>query len=636
MTTGPAARGGAAAVAAFLLCAGATFWLTGGVKPFEHSPMNPWHHYEYLAEGFVQGHTFLSLEPDAALLRLPDPYDPTANLPYRLWDASLYAGKYYLYYGPTPALVLMVPWRLLTGHGMAQRTAVAVFAVLALAFLGRLIWEVRRRFFPEVGAWALAAVILVTFHASWLPVTLRRPGVWELPIVAAEACLWAALYFFWRFRESGGRPLWGAATGAALALLMGSRVTSLFGAGAVVLLLLVPFGPGGLRAVRWRGPLLAAALAALGGVALLFYNHARFGRWAEFGQSYQLWGMDERHVRHFDPAYIAANAHLYLSALPALSPFFPFLRATWPTDLPSGYIATEEMQGILFVMPVHLAGLLALAWISRRKGDSATAPLRLLLIAGAVVSFLAAAVLFCFAGACSRYVTELLEGWTVVTAVGLLVATARLTGSPRRRAARGLVWAAAAWSVAAVWLASAGFRGFMAMTEPRTYAAAAHLLDYPSWWWAQAHGARFGPLDLDLKVPGPVAEESALVASGAPSMRNQLLLAPAGPGRVKLLVVANLRVILETDPIAVPNGTLHLRLSAPWLYPPAAHPYWDTVPPAERADRREHFILALPTATFEAHSSRAFDSAAFAPLVSLRETVPPGAPFVAAATTVAP
>jgi hypothetical protein len=287
-------------------------------------------------------------------------------------------------------------------------------------------------------------------------------------------------------------------------------------------------------------------------------------------------------------------------------------------------------------MPVHLAGLLALLWISRQRARADLAPLRLLLVAGSAVSILAAAVLFCFAGACSRYVTELLEGWTVVTSVGLLVATARLGGSRPRRLARALVWAAAAWSVAAVWLASAGFRGYMAMTEPRTYAAAAHLLDYPSWWWARAEGVRFGPLDLDIRVPGPVAEESALVASGEPSMVNQLRLAPAGPGRVKLLIVANLHVILETAPLEVADGHLHVRLSAPWLYPPAAHPYWDGVPPAERADRREHFVLALPTATVEARSTRAFDAAAFAPVVSRADSVPAGAPFVGTATTVPP
>jgi hypothetical protein len=73
---------------------------------------NAWHHYEYLAEGFLRGHTYLPVEPDPRLLQLSDPYDPVANRPYRLWDASLYHGRYYLYYGPAPAITLMLPWRL--------------------------------------------------------------------------------------------------------------------------------------------------------------------------------------------------------------------------------------------------------------------------------------------------------------------------------------------------------------------------------------------------------------------------------------------------------------------------------------------------------------------------------------------
>ena len=177
------------ALMAFLLCAAASFWITGGVAPWERDRANLWHHYEYLAEGFLHGHTYLSVDPAPELARLADPYDPSANEPYRLWDASLYQGRYYLYYGPTPALALMAPWRALTGHTLPQRTAVALFACIAMAALARLLWEVRSRYFPGVSAVAFAGVLIVAFHASWLPVTLRRPGVWELPIVAADACL---------------------------------------------------------------------------------------------------------------------------------------------------------------------------------------------------------------------------------------------------------------------------------------------------------------------------------------------------------------------------------------------------------------------------------------------------------------
>jgi hypothetical protein len=198
------------------------------VAPWSADRTNVWHHYEYLAEGFLAGHTYLSVDPAPELGRLRDPYDPAQNEPYRLWDASLYKGRYYLYYGPAPAAALMLPWRVLTGRMLPQWLAVAVFAAAGMAGLALLLGGIRAKCFPALPGAALGAVILVAFHAAWLPVLLRRPGVWELPIVSAAACLWWALYFLWRFRESGGRAAWAVAAGAALMLMVGCRVTNVF------------------------------------------------------------------------------------------------------------------------------------------------------------------------------------------------------------------------------------------------------------------------------------------------------------------------------------------------------------------------------------------------------------------------
>ena len=57
----------------------------------------------YLAEGFADGET----EPAASsrrrsCWRSTDPYDPVQNAPYRLHDAILYDGHFYLYFGPSP------------------------------------------------------------------------------------------------------------------------------------------------------------------------------------------------------------------------------------------------------------------------------------------------------------------------------------------------------------------------------------------------------------------------------------------------------------------------------------------------------------------------------------------------------
>jgi hypothetical protein len=606
-------------------CAAAAFWISEGVAPWDGDRLNVWHQYEYMAEGFLSGHTYLSLEPSPELLSLKDPFDPRQNAPFRLWDASLYHGKYYLYYGPAPAVVLMVPWRAVTGHVLPQRLAVAAFAAAGLAGLSLLLWEVRNRHFPRLSAFALAGILVVAFHASWLPVTLRRSGMWELPIVSATACLWWALYFLWKFHDSGGRARWAIGIGASLAVMMGCRATYVFPAGAVAALAFARESGRGLR--LWplrRSALAAAGLAVAGGVALLLYNHARFGRWLEFGQSYQLWGMDERHSAHFSLGYAPFNIRVFFFSLPSLGPYFPFLHPYWPDAFPRGYISIEEMYGVLFMLPVHLAGLAALGWAWRSRPAAAG----IVLAASAAASVLAALTLVCWAGACSRYITELLGGWTVVTSIGLMAVIGSDAGPRAGRLPRILAAAAACWTIACVWLASAEFRGFMKQTNPRTYAALARALDYPSAWWAEREGIRFGPENLAVRVaPSPDGLETVLVASGRPQRVNQLLLGRVEGGKAQLILAENEHHVLETPLIPAPGGRLVVRVDAPWLYPPAESPFWDSVAdPAERLDRQTLFAVQWDSGGVRTHSVLSADATAFEPAV--RGPGTPDAPCV--------
>src|SRR4051812_27195293 len=63
-------------------------------------------YYDRMCEGFRQGHLYVVEVPSPKLLSSPDPFDGS-NFPLWLWDASLYKGHYYLYWGPVPALMLL-------------------------------------------------------------------------------------------------------------------------------------------------------------------------------------------------------------------------------------------------------------------------------------------------------------------------------------------------------------------------------------------------------------------------------------------------------------------------------------------------------------------------------------------------
>ena len=76
-----------------------------------------WYAYDSLATSFLHGQLSLETRPDPALLALSNPYDPAARqgIPYPQ-DASLYNGRFYFYFGPFPALFLVIAKSFIPGQ----------------------------------------------------------------------------------------------------------------------------------------------------------------------------------------------------------------------------------------------------------------------------------------------------------------------------------------------------------------------------------------------------------------------------------------------------------------------------------------------------------------------------------------
>jgi hypothetical protein len=620
----PPSRGLGPLWAALALGAALLFWIANGASMFEGDRSDAWHHYQYLVDGFLAGHASLSVQPAPELLKLKDPYDPEQNGPWRLWDASLYKGKYYLYFGPTPVL-LMLPWQVIFGQPLPQRLAVAAFAIAAMAALALLVAGIRRRHFDTLSPVTAGGILIVALCASWLPVTIRRPDVWELPVAAACACLWWALYFLWRCLESRNGRAWALAAGAAVALMLGSRPTAVFAGAAILALLFNVRRPGDPRFP------LAAAIAAAGGLALLAYNLERFGRPFEFGQSYQLWGSDERNVVHFSLLYFPYNAWVYLFSLPDLSPYFPFVLAVPSGGWPKGYLGIDEMHGALVAIPVQLASFAAIAWAWKNRGDPEAVALRRTIWAAALASVFATCILFCYAGAVSRYITEVFAGCTVVATIGLMAIFTGSVGGAAREIIRLLAACASVWTVGYVALASAEHRILFKKTDPGAYAFAAHLLDYPSLWAARGQGIAYGPVALTIRIPpGGADPATVLVSSGRPGMMNQLIIERPDPNHARLVLAENyLTTVAATPLMSVGEGLFRVRLEAPWLYPPPQHPWWDAIAdPLLRRRLQTRFAVSMNGLAAEAQTPRFFDPTRLEPWVASPVWAAPGAASV--------
>src|SRR5712692_3995723 len=286
-------------------------------KPFEFKFTGSSGYYGLLAEAFLARQVSLLVEPSKELLRLSDPYDPSLNAPFRLHDACLYRGKYYLYWGPVPALVLHIPFRLLFGKEFPENLSVALFCFGGLFWSFLLLNFLTQTYLPLTSFWMRALSLVCLSLCNVAPFILRRPVIYEAAISGGYCFLFAGLYYY----ASGGlgeniKP-WRLLLGSLfMGLAIGSRLNLIF-AGLIPLLLWI-------KALRSEGFSFNTSIfknflylfspLALCMLLLGIYNYARFGSATDSGLHYALAGagINAPKFTFFDRSRIVPDLFFYL------------------------------------------------------------------------------------------------------------------------------------------------------------------------------------------------------------------------------------------------------------------------------------------------------------------------------------
>jgi hypothetical protein len=333
-------------------------------------PAGNWHgqtseYYQLLTDAFLAGQTSLLVQPPAQLLALPDPYDPVANAYLRLHDAALYHGKYYLYFGPTPAIVLFLPFKVLTGSQLPSRIAVALFCAGGFACSCALFFLLAKREKWDCPRWLASTAVISLGTAPGVFFLLTRPSFYEVAISAGYCFMMAGFLLVARSLEPDSpRAASLLAGGLCFGLAVGCRPN--FALPAILMVLLVAWR---LRSHKARA-LAFVAPVALCGVLLAAYNYVRFQNPLEFGGHYMLANGVENQGSFFAPAKIVPAIYYLLFAPPWIALHHPFVA---PTDsvtafasLPKGF-AVGPTIGLLWVAPIALFGLMTpLFWRDRR------------------------------------------------------------------------------------------------------------------------------------------------------------------------------------------------------------------------------------------------------------------------------
>jgi len=430
------------------------------------------------AEGFRARHLHFAIEPAAALLAKANPFDP-AWKPLWYWDASLYKGHYYLYWGPVPALLLAGFKTLCRVHARIgdQYVVFALASLQALAGL-LLIDRAHRRLFPAVpGVFVVLAVAVFAFVNPTL-YNLARAGVYEAAIVGGHAFLVTGLSFALHAVTSAGsrHRVYLALAGVSWALALGCRASI---APGVLLLVAATFWlatPGNAEPNRWRRRVRVLAWlgtpVAAGVACLLAYNKLRFDAWFDFGRHYQLTWIPFSG----SAAFVPANAWSYLLRPFTVECTFPFLHAA--TDMgaralpawlrPShGYVVFEPVVGCLLAIPwawlapvAAVAGLRRAWALARGRGDADAGAVGVTWLAvattlAAVASFIVPLTLF---WATMRFLGDMTPALTLAGTLGWWLCWARFREQTSRR--RLLTSAAVVLALATVAVGVAlGFEG---------------------------------------------------------------------------------------------------------------------------------------------------------------------------------
>jgi hypothetical protein len=352
-----------------------TFYIRAGwsygksLNPLPSSAPILYNFENLVADSLVAHQLSLKVEPPKGLLRLDDPYDPRTNGDYRangLHDLSLYKGKLYAYFGPAPAILLYIPFRMLRVGDLSPTLATLVFCAVGFLFSLAL--------FRLLVRWCYGSIPIWMHGVAVFALGLGIPSAWMIYIgrdyEATTACaymlLFAGAYFLARGILVGSSRFSLALGSGALGIAVAARPTMLVGSFFVLVAVILVVRAG--LDYGHRNALLTAIIAPYVAIGLLIalYNYVRFDSILEFGQSYQLAGFNPRTYQFGRLSYLPKGIYYYLFSPGRATDTYPYLFLRKSTlDIPTllqnrGY-HNEPVAGIFTNMPAAAAGYLLLA-----------------------------------------------------------------------------------------------------------------------------------------------------------------------------------------------------------------------------------------------------------------------------------
>ncbi|MBQ8348262.1 MAG: hypothetical protein IJY19_01270 [Ruminococcus sp.] len=390
-------------------------------------------------DAFQKKQVYLDIEADPALDELDNVYNRSerdaSGIQYS-WDTAYYNGRYYCYFGAAPVLTFYYPYYKLKGLLPTINMAAAFFGVLAVYFMCRTLLAAVRLIAPRANLLLLLSSMPIALCCCGILYSMNNAGTYFLPILSGLCYLFLSLWMGLRAYSVKNKKIRLAMLfigGASLALCVASRPGM-----ALCSAVLIPFFIGILmdktQKISYRAAQACSFLVPLiaGGIAVMWYNNARFGSPFDFGAAYQL-TVSDVHANKLSLSGIAPMLYHYFLQVPRPRSSFPFFEQQMCYLYSYGkYVYTAGITGV-FAYPMLLFGTAMMPAAFVRKGKRfayrTTKIQRNSFIALCfIMSLIIAWMDFCLGGAINHYVFDIMP----LMILGSVMCILRSVGKPEK------------------------------------------------------------------------------------------------------------------------------------------------------------------------------------------------------------
>lgn len=372
-----------------------------------------------------EGKVYLNFEPSKEFLELEDPYDMQERSKLKRevdfkWDTAYYKGKFYVYFGILPALLIFLPYNLITGEYLKLSVVTYGFSILIFILLKEILLKLLSRYFEKIKFKTVVYYLIILLSGTLILYANGMSRFYEVVIISGLYFVLQGIYFILKSLEEDKNKHLNIFIGClCMALSVACRPTDLF-ASLLILPYLIKLFVNYIKQIKnnklnLTKLILAVAIPYLTvGSALMWYNYIRFENVFDFGSKYQLTinNMVELESR---AASIPTGIICNLFSIPKFIPDFPFITHSNDTAIFYGYYYIENMIGGVFaIAPICLAIFFIAKFNKKIKNKELKVVVNSLTIIGIFLAIISTAM----AGSNQRYLIDYI--WMLIFA-GILI-----------------------------------------------------------------------------------------------------------------------------------------------------------------------------------------------------------------------